>query len=149
VTAALIKLVHVGARELGLDEDTRRGLQLAATGKDSLKDMTVPELESVVRALTAKGFRPSAGKGAADKPGRRGLAPRGDLRFCHALWGNLVRAGAVQETGAKGLNAFIRARFEKAWGAAPIDIDQMRDAAQIAAVAEALKGMCRRAGIEV
>lgn len=144
MTAALIKLVHVGARELGLDEDTRRGLQLAATGKESLRDMTVPELESVVRALKAKGFRPSAGK-----PGRRGLAPRGDLRFCHALWGKLVRAGAVQEKGAKGLNAFIRARFEKAWGAVPLDIDQMRDAAQIAAVAEALKGMCRRAGIEV
>lgn len=144
MTAALIKLVHVGARELGLDEDTRRSLQLAATGKESLKDMTVPELESVVRALKAKGFRPTAGK-----PARRGLAPRGDLRFCHALWSKLYRAGAVQEKGAKGLNAFIRSRFEKAWGAVPIDIDQMRDAAQIASVAEALKGMCRRAGIEV
>lgn len=149
MTAALIRLVHVGARELGLDEDTRRGLQLAATGKESLRDMTVPELESVVKALKVKGFRPSSGNGAAGKSARRGLAPRGDLRFCHVLWGKLVRAEAVQEKGAKGLNAFIRARFEKAWGAAPLDIDQMRDAAQIATVAEALKGMCRRAGIEV
>jgi len=36
-----IKLIHVACRDLGLDEDTRRDLQLFVTGKDSLKAMVV------------------------------------------------------------------------------------------------------------
>jgi hypothetical protein len=145
MSLALKKLIHVGARELGLDADTRHDLQLAATGKASLADMNDAELERVVAALKTRGFKPSGG-GAATK-GRRAAAPRGDIRFCHVLWGKLHRAGAVEMKGAAGLNAFVRKRFEKAWGAAPIDIDKMQDWNQIATVIEALKGMCKRAGV--
>lgn len=143
--ATTIRLIHVAARELGLDEDTRRDLQLVTTGKASLKDMSDDELNDVVEALKARGFAP--GRKVSTK-GRR-AANRGDVRFCHVLWGKLAKAGAVEKAGAAGLNAFIRARFEKAWGAAPIDIDQMRDWKQIASVIEALKGMCHRAGIDL
>jgi hypothetical protein len=136
----LIKTIHVGCRALGLDQDTRRDLQLAATGKASLTEMSDGELARVVDALKARGFKPSNGK-------TRPAAARGDVRFCHVLWGKLYGAGAVDKRGALGLNGFIRARFEKAWGSVPIDVDQMRDPAQIATVAEALKGMCKRAGI--
>lgn len=140
-----IRLIHVAARELGLDADTRHQLQLVTTGKESLAEMTAPELDAVVEALKARGFKPGttfAAKG-------RKAAPRGDIRFCHVLWGKLVKAGAVEGAGAKGLNGFIRARFEKAWGAAPIDIDTMQDWKQIATVIEALKAMCARAGIDL
>ena len=140
MTAALIRTIHIACRQLGLDEETRRDLQKQVTGRDSLSVMTNPEREAVLAALKERGFKP-AFKGA------RKAADRGDVRFCHVLWGKLFRAGAVDKAGARGLNAFVRARFEKAWGAAPIDIDQMRDAEQIAAIAEALKAMCRRAGI--
>ena len=144
VTAALIRTIRVGCRQLGLDDDTRRELQLRVVGKASLADMTPAEQQKVLDALKSKGFTPSGGRKAARAP-----AARGDVRFCHVLWGKLHRAGAVDVAGAPGLNAFVRARFEKSWGAAPIDIDQIRDWRQIAAVAEALKGMCKRAGIEV
>lgn len=144
---ALLKTIHVGCRQLGLDEDTRRDLQLVATGKASLKDMTAAEQQLVLEALKARGFAPGPASGA--KKGYRNPATRGDVRFCHVLWGKLVKAGAVQVPGATGLNAFIRARFEKAWGATPFDIDSLRDWKQIAAVIEALKGMCKRAGVEV
>jgi phage gp16-like protein len=144
--SALLKTIHVACRQLGLDAETRRDLQLVATGKASLKDMTASEQQLVLDALKAKGFQPnSAGTG---KKGWRNPASRRDVRMCHVLWGKLVRAGAVQLPGATGLNAFIRARFEAAWGAVPIDIDSMRDWKQIAAVIEALKAMCRRSGIE-
>lgn len=143
---ALLKTIHVACRQLGLDEDTRRDLQLVATGKASLRDMTPAEQQKVLDALKARGFKVApASKG---KRGWRNPASRRDVRMCHVLWGKLVRGGAVQVPGATGLNAFIRARFEKAWGAVPIDIDAMRDWKQIAAVIEALKGMCKRAGIE-
>jgi phage gp16-like protein len=144
---ALLKTIHVACRQLGLDEDTRRDLQLVATGKASLRDMDAAEQTLVLEALKARGFAP--GPASAAKKGFRRPATRGDVRFCHVLWGKLVKAGAVQVPGATGLNAFIRARFEKAWGAVPIDIDSMRDWKQIATVIEALKGMCQRTGIEV
>ena len=146
MTLALKKLIHVGARELGLDADTRHDLQLVATGKASLADMTEVELEKVVAAMKARGFTPSGGRVAK---GRRAAAPRCDIRFCHVLWGKLLRAGVVEAKGAAGLNAFIRKRFGDAWGAAPLDIDRMKDWKQIATVIEALKAMCNRAGVDL
>ena len=143
MTHPQIKLIHVAARTLGIDEDTRRALQLVTTGKTSLTEMSVSELDAVVLALKARGFAPGA-KFAAK--GRK-PASRGDIRFCHVLWGKLVKAGATDQRGAKGLNAFVRARFEATWGAAPIDIDKMQDAKQIATVIEALKAMSSRAGV--
>lgn len=144
MAAALTRTIMVGCRQLGLDEDTRRDLQLRVVGKASLRDMTPAEQQTVLDELKAKGFIPSGGAKAKRKP-----AARGDVRFCHVLWGKLYRAGVVDFGGAAGLNAFVRARFGNAWGAAPIDIDQMRDHAQIATIIEALKGMCKRAGVEM
>jgi hypothetical protein len=144
MSATTIRMIHVACRDLGLDQDTRHELQQRITGKTSLSDMCERELKLVVDELKAKGWTPAPKKGGKTF---RNFASRGDIRFCHVLWGKLVRAGAVQVPGATGLNAFVRARFETAWGAVPIDVDQMRDHRQIAAVIEALKGMCKRAGV--
>lgn len=138
---ALVRTIHVACRQLGIDAETRHDLQLRVTGKASLSDMTATEQEKVLAELKARGFRIAGGK--------RPAAKRGDVRFAHVLWGKLHRAGAVDRAGASGLNAFIRARFAQAWGAAVLDVDQMRDPAQIAAVVEALKAMCARAGIDL
>lgn len=145
MTRALATLVHVGCRELGIDGETRRDLQLLVTGKDSMTDMTEADLSKLVTALKEKGFKPHAGGARKQRPAAR----RADVRFAHVLWGKLHKAGAVDLAGAKGLNAFIRARFEKSWGAAVFDIDRMTDHRQIATLIEALKGMCKRAGIDL
>lgn len=137
----LQRLVHVGCRELGLDADDRHALQLLATGKESLSDMTDAELNRVVDALKARGFKPA-------NRGKRPPARRADVRYCHVLWRLLHEAGAVKVAGAAGLNAFIRSRFEKKWGAAPIDIDAMQEWAKIADVVDALKDWCSRVGID-
>lgn len=148
MSRALVKLVHVGCRSLGLDEETRRELQLVVTGKASLAEMTDGEIARVVDALKARGFQPAA-PGAGGKRKAHPAAPRADLRLVHALWSQLGRAGAVRQPGRSGLNAFIRARFAKKWGAVPADIDMLRDWSQIRDVIDALKDMCRRAGVEV
>ncbi|MFN4191836.1 MAG: phage protein GemA/Gp16 family protein [Tabrizicola sp.] len=145
MTRALQKMVHIGCRDLGIDGETRRDLQLLVTGKASMSAMTEGDLSKLVAALKERGFKPHAGKARAGRP----AAKRADTRFAHVLWGKLHKAGAVTQGGAKGLNAFIRARFEKSWGAAPIDIDRMQDHRQIATLIEALKAMCDRAGIEL
>ncbi|MBC2834686.1 regulatory protein GemA [Paragemmobacter straminiformis] len=147
MSASVIRKIHVGCRQLGIDEETRRDLTLQVVGKDSLRACSTTELEAVVDALKARGFKPEAKGTKARAP--RPFASRSDVRFCHVLWSKLVHAGAVAVPGAEGLNAFVRARFEKSWGAVPIDVDQMRDWKQIASVIEALKGMCARAGIKV
>lgn len=143
---ATLKTIHVACRQLGLDPDTRRALQLQVVGKASLAEMSEDERVKVLDALKARGFRLAPN---AARKGYRRAASRGDVRFCHVLWGKLFKSGAVAVPGAAGLNAFVRARFEKSWGAATFDVDGMKDWRQIATVIEALKGMCKRAGIAI
>lgn len=147
----LQRTIHLACRQLGLDTDTRRDLQLVATGKSSMAEMTEAELQAVVAALKERGFKPGF-KGAV-KPGsnRRwhAPAPRADLRMIHALWAQLGRAGALRTPGRAGLNAFIRIRFEKKWGHVPLDVDALREWSQISDVLDALKDWCRRTGIEI
>lgn len=143
---ALQRMIHVGCRELGLDSEMRRDLQLVVTGKASMAEMTDADLRKMAEALTARGFKPFDGKRPAK--GRK-AAPRADVRFCHVMWKLLYQKSAVRAPGAKGLNAFIRARFEKKWGSVPIDIDTMQEWSEISDVVDALKAMCRRNGIKV
>lgn len=144
MTANLRKMIHVGCKQLGLDSDTRHDLQLMATGKASMSDMTEAELLKVVSALKERGFEP--GFNGRSK-GRHGVAPRADLRYCHVLWGLLAKAGKLKTPGRDGLNAFVRSRFEGKWQSVPIDIDALRDAGQINDVIRALTDWCERSGI--
>ncbi len=138
----LKRLVHVGCRELGIDQETRRDLQLVVCGKSSMSDMDEAELKGLVGALKERGFK-------VRRNGRRPAAKRADVRFCHVMWRLLHEAGEARVAGPKGLNAFIRSRFEKTWGHVPIDIDTMTEWREINDVVEALKDWCMRAGVEL
>ncbi|MGR3501582.1 gp16 family protein [Pseudaestuariivita sp.] len=136
MTRTLQKLIHVGCRELGLDSDDRKAMQLALTGKASMADMSEAELTVIVDNLKAKGFKP--------KGGRKPKAPRKDLRLVHVLWSKLGEAGVLERPDRAGLNAFIRKRFEKSWGSVPADVDMLRDHTQIDDVIQALKSWATR-----
>lgn len=140
--ATLIKTVHVACRSLGIDGETRRELQAQVTGKASILDMTDADLKRVIDALKARGFKPSGGV----RP-KRGASPRGDLRFCHVLWGKLVGAGVFTVAGHAGLNGFARTVLEQGDGATILNIDALQDHRQIARLIEVLKDRCARAGI--
>jgi len=142
----LQRQIHVGCKQIGLDNEARHDLQLLVTGKASMSDMSDADLLKMVEALKKRGFKP--GFKGASKP-RRAAAPRADLRFVHVLWKLLGEAGALKKPGRDGLNAFVRSRFEGKWQSVPIDIDALRDAGQINDVTRALKDMCRRAGVHV
>lgn len=142
MSATLIRTIHVACRELGLDDAARHDLQLRVVGKASLTEMSPAEQQRVVDALKKAGFK------LASK-GRRKPAARADVRYAHVLWRLLHDQGAVKVAGAPGLNAFIRERFAAHWGAVPIDIDTLADFERIRDVTEALKAMCKRAGIPV
>ncbi|WP_457647386.1 gp16 family protein [Profundibacter sp.] len=141
----LQKLIHVGCRQLGIDSDTRRELQLIACGKASMTEMNENDLKQVVKALKARGFAPEV----RGEKKRYPAAPRADLRLVHVLWRKLGDAGELDQPSRAGLNAFVRTQFAKKWGSVPIDIDTLRDADKINAVVRALKAWCQRAGIEL
>ena len=147
----LQKMIHTACRQLGLDADAQRGLQVVATGKASMSDMSEPELRKVVAALQQRGFKPGGNTylkgGKTGGKTHRAAAPRADLRYVHVLWKKLGDAGHLDRPGRDGLNAFLRSRFGAHWASVPIDIDSLRDAGQINDVIRALQGMCRRHGV--
>ncbi|MDR1995124.1 phage protein GemA/Gp16 family protein [Azonexus sp.] len=53
--AARIKAVHAACRRLGIDDDTRRDIQLSLTGKASLSDMHSGEVSRVLDHLNGRG----------------------------------------------------------------------------------------------
>jgi phage gp16-like protein len=143
MTRSLQQLIHVGCRELHLDQEARRDLQLAVCNKASMRDMSTAELTKVLDRLKADGFKPDfkAGK-------KRAAAPRADLRLIHVLWRKLGQAGQLRAPTRTGLNSFVQARFGKVWGSVPADIDMLRDWAQIDQVIQALKCWGERADID-
>ena len=64
---AWIGRVHCAAHALGLDDETRRALQLRVTGVESCARMTVAQLKSVMEALYERG---------APRPVREGFTPK-------------------------------------------------------------------------
>lgn len=99
----LIRLIHVGKRELGLDDDTYRAmLSNVVTGKSSSSAMTVPQLERVVAAMKDKGFKVKGGAGtrpqAADKQSSK----------IRALWLELHRLGYVGNPEEAALAAWVQ-----------------------------------------
>jgi phage gp16-like protein len=139
---SLHKLIFAACRQLGLDDDARRDLQVSVTGKSSLRDMDDRELKLVVNRLKEAGFE--------DKPRnpRHKPAPRADLRMIHVLWRKLGQAGALRDPTRDGLNRFIRARFGKVWGSVPADVDMLREWRLIDDVIQALKSWGERAEID-
>jgi hypothetical protein len=143
MTTALRKLIHVGCRELGLDQEARHALQLQVCGKVSISDMSEADLKAVIARLEADGFK-RISKGSSKHP----RAPRSDLRLIHVLWRKLGDAGALERPDRAGLNAFVRSRFGDTWASVPADIDMLRNAAQIEAVVAALRAWGKRVGID-
>lgn len=140
---ALQQKIHVGCRELGLDGEARKELQLIVTGKASMTDMNEADLNKVLNRLKQEGFKASPGTAK-----KRPMASRADLRLVHVLWRKLGEADQLRDPSRKGLNAFIRARFGNAWSNVPADVDMMRDHTEIDQVIQALKSWGQRADID-
>ena len=60
--------VHIGKKELGLDDDTYRDVLWRVTGKRSCKGMIIKELEAVIKDMESRGFTPKAAPKHGKKP---------------------------------------------------------------------------------
>lgn len=130
---ALLAKAHLAAKDLGLDEEARRAVQVGVTGRESCGAMSVAELELLLAHYRARGWRP---KGKAPAP-----LPTGNPRSrkIRALWGELGRAGAVRAEGREAaLRAFCRRMTQ-------VDAPEWLTPEQAGVVIEALKAWLGRA----
>ena len=78
-----IQLIHIAKGQLALDDDTYRALLgTAVPGKTSCSDMTVNELQHVIKALEAKGFKSKPQR----RSKRRMSAPSDVSLKIRAIW---------------------------------------------------------------
>ena len=64
----LMAKIHIGKKDLHLDDDTYRDVLWRVTGKRSCKDMTIAQLQDVVKDMENSGFKPKATPKHGKKP---------------------------------------------------------------------------------
>jgi phage gp16-like protein len=89
----LIQLIHVGKSKMGLDDDSYTALLEGVAGKSSCTDMTVRQLEAVLRAMRRNGFPVSPRRVRPDEQGRgRGeWATAEQLEYIKGMWAKCAR----------------------------------------------------------
>jgi len=98
----LIRLIHVGRRDLGMADDSYRAALMTIAGKTSSADLTIPELERVLEHLKRCGFK------VRSKGGTRALADDEQSSKIRALWLDLHAKGAVRNASEAALAAFVK-----------------------------------------
>ncbi|MGY3873475.1 gp16 family protein [Aeromonas dhakensis] len=137
----LLKLVQVGRRELGLDEEEYRALLEQVTGVRSAKGMSASKLDAVIIAMKGLGFKV---KGGAQVAGRRSppssakvQAP--EVRKLRAIWITMKQDGLLHDGSEDALGSFIRRMTASANGGVGISRAEWLTSFQAERVLEALK----------
>lgn len=122
----LIRAVRAACRAQGIEDDDRRALQLEITGKASLGDMSPGEIGRVLDRLNRNRAAP--------------MAHRAHVGKIRALWWSLYWLGAIDDPGAKALDAFVKRQTGR-------QALRFLGHAQAPSVIEALKSMAVREGV--
>jgi len=137
----LLKIVQVGRRELGLDEEDYRALLESVTGARSAKGLSAAKLDAVITAMKGLGFKV---KGGAKVAGRRSppssakvQAP--EVRKVRAIWITMYNDGFVRDGSEDALGSYIKRMTANANGGAGISRPEWLTSAQAERVLEALK----------
>ncbi|MFN3513437.1 MAG: regulatory protein GemA [Phenylobacterium sp.] len=140
---ALLAKVHLGAKELRLDEETRRDILERVTRHRSSADCTDAQLAAVLDEYRRLGWKPAAPAvrtGAApDLKRARRPADHPVAKKARALWISLHQLGVVRDPSERALEAFGRRQLG-------VDRLQWADQSQGYRLVEALKAMAERAG---
>ncbi len=142
----LIKLIHVGKRELALDDDVYRLMLSSITGKTSCKLMNINELEQVLKAMKQKGFKHQVNPNK--KPFKRRLSAKsGDVKTqidkINAIWITMFQHGFVRDGSASALDVYVR-RITRGEQGVGVDHVGWCTSAQARTVLESLKYWHRR-----
>jgi len=128
--------IHVGCKQLGIDEEDRRDLYERVTNKRSLTDMSPAEQAQVVDELKRLGFKPTS------KASRKGLEGQYAPKL-QALWIACWNLGLTRSKTDASLLAFVKRQTG-------VDHTRfLRHAEDANKVIEALKAwMAREAGVD-
>ncbi|EMW9315002.1 regulatory protein GemA [Salmonella enterica] len=103
--AALIKTIHIGKKELGLDTDTYRQMLLSATGVNSAGAMNMAQLTKTLAAMKAKGF---VVKPASKARTTRQLADYPQAKKLRALWLEMYAQSFVRDSSEEALRRWVK-----------------------------------------
>lgn len=125
----LIQLIHVGKRELALDDDTYRALLFANGEHSSCSKMNIKQLELVLAVMEIQGFRRSRrpasrdispsmdvkrhGKGGKT-PFKRRLSPKAgkakhaEIDKIRAIWVTMAQHDIARDRSESALDAYVR-----------------------------------------
>lgn len=138
----MLAKVHLAAKELGLDDDTRRDVLERVTGHRSSADCTDAQLDLVLAEFRARGWRPKPGKAAsaAARPAAPKAATSPIALKARALWKSLDNLGALSGGGSeRSLEAFAKRQLG-------VDRLQWADQSKASSLIDALKAWAEREG---
>lgn len=139
---ALLAKVHLGAKDLRLQDDTRRDLLERITGHRSSADCTDAQLVKVLDEYRRLGWAPSnAPRTAPAAPSKATRKPATSpmAKKARAMWISLHQLGAVRDPSEKALEAFGKRQLG-------VDRLQWADEGQAFRLIEALKAIAERHG---
>ncbi|MFM4963753.1 gp16 family protein [Aeromonas bivalvium] len=125
----LIRLVQVGRRSLGLDEETYRELLAQQSGKRSAAELTLQELDKVLLAMKGAGFKPTVkravneGKPKRLSPARGAPSRTAEIGVIRAIWITMHRHGLLRDGSETALNHYVErqtVRINKGVGVAEV-----------------------------
>ncbi|MGS3174515.1 gp16 family protein [Aeromonas sanarellii] len=109
----LIRLVQVGRRSLGLDDETYRELLIQQSGKRSAAELTLQELDKVLLAMKGAGFKPTVKRGVKGGKQKR-LSPvsgtpvrTAEIGVIRAIWITMAKHGLLRDGSETALNHYV------------------------------------------
>jgi len=109
----LIRLVQVGRRSLGLDDETYRELLTQQSGKRSAAELTLQELDKVLLAMKGAGFKPTVKRGVKGDKQKR-LSPvsgtpvrTAEIGVIRAIWITMAKHGLLRDGSETALNHYV------------------------------------------
>jgi phage gp16-like protein len=122
--------IHIGKKQLGLQDEDYRDLLERSTGKRSSADMTETQRQAVLGEMERLGFKPAP---SSDK-----RSPHAHVRKVFAVWGDMARKGQLKNPDKGALHAFCQRQTG-------VSNAEWLSAAQASKVVEGLKAIQRRA----
>jgi len=110
-----LAILHIAAKELGLDEETYRDALQAHAGVRSAKELDYRGFQAIMGHFERAGFKrhqpANRPTGEPANPARRGMATAAQLRKIFVLWWSL--GGSYYRVGSewKALRGFLKKRF--------------------------------------
>ncbi len=135
----LLTLLHVGRRELSLDDEDYRALLESVTGSRSAKGLKAAQLEAVVTAMKGLGFKVKGNTTGRRSPPSAAHVQAPEVRKLRAIWITMKQDGLLHDGSEDALGSFIRRMTANANGGVGINRAEWLTSIQAERVLEALK----------